>query len=246
MRAPKIHPCHVPGHLIRHPKFLESQWFSVLASAYPEYMGKLTHYVVLRIAVSVQPQYLYLVQARVGVHSINDPGETYNSHTISHFVEHPLYDASNNQNDFVILFLDSPLDFNSGVGMAPICLPQQGFNHDVGTIVQISGWGQLAGDGPVSNDLMAINMTLADTTECDAADSRPVTAHNQICTNTPGMSTCYGDSGGPMTAINPNTGRMELIGIVSFGAELCDGHAVFARVSHYVDWIRSETSPLCY
>lgn len=48
---------------------------------------------------------------------------------------------------------------------------------------------------------------------------------------------CYGDSGGPL--VLRSTG--EQIGIVSFGLPCARGLPdVYARVSEYVDWIKSE------
>jgi len=48
---------------------------------------------------------------------------------------------------------------------------------------------------------------------------------------------CYGDSGGPLSALPQRT----LLGIVSFGAETCstDAPSVYTRVSYYLPWIAS-------
>lgn len=154
---------------------------------------------------------------------------------------------STGQNDIGVILLQNPLDFNSGLNLGPVCLPAPGAMHDIGTVVQVSGWGLTSGTGPVANDLLAVNVTIAENAECGGQSTRPVTEENQICTNTPGMSSCRGDSGGPLTTVNPDTGRMELVGLVSFGPVECDGMAVFARVSYFLDFIHAATSDAtCY
>jgi secreted trypsin-like serine protease len=56
---------------------------------------------------------------------------------------------------------------------------------------------------------------------------------------------CSGDSGGPLVASGSRSDNQQTyfqIGVVSFGPKLCGYHAtpgVYARVSHYLGWIRS-------
>ena len=59
-----------------------------------------------------------------------------------------------------------------------------------------------------------------------------------ICAHTEGVDSCQGDSGGPMTVINPDTNRVELIGIVSFGFGCGTNPGVYAKVSQKLDFIQ--------
>ncbi len=67
----------------------------------------------------------------------------------------------------------------------------------------------------------------------------------QVCANDPGrrIDTCGGDSGGPLIA-----GKRRLVGIVSSGANYCNGNpkkpGIYTRVSAFTDWIaQAKTAP---
>ncbi len=58
-----------------------------------------------------------------------------------------------------------------------------------------------------------------------------------------------GDSGGPLTALHPSSTessspRCAVIGVVSYGVRCADEDfpGVYARVTHFVEWIRRETA----
>ena len=57
---------------------------------------------------------------------------------------------------------------------------------------------------------------------------------------TDGKDTCQGDSGGPMTWTNPDTGRVEIVGVVSFGFGCAGGiPGVYAQVTRAITFIKS-------
>lgn len=67
----------------------------------------------------------------------------------------------------------------------------------------------------------------------------------QVCANNPDkrIDTCGGDSGGPLIA-----GKRRLVGIVSSGADFCNGNpkkpGIYTRVSAFTDWIeQAKTAP---
>ena len=62
-----------------------------------------------------------------------------------------------------------------------------------------------------------------------------------------GADSCQGDSGGPLILSDPsNNGAMTLAGVVSFGigCGLSTHRGVYAKVSHYVDWIHQSIPDL--
>ena len=75
-----------------------------------------------------------------------------------------------------------------------------------------------------------------------------------VCTSNVGVTTCKGDSGGPLYTRNSSTPDTEdnseqpwtLSGVTSFGSSYCGDRskpAVFTRVSEYLDWIRGQLAP---
>jgi len=72
-------------------------------------------------------------------------------------------------------------------------------------------------------------------------------ASTNICIKTTGgISTCNGDSGGPLIH---NDGSNTLIGLTSFGIALgCERGwpGVFTRVTSYLDWIEAKTGVVNY
>ena len=165
----------------------------------------------------------------------------YSTHYANFKVNHPNYDIGTSKYDLALVQVDTPFDINA-VPIRPICLPEQGFMHEAGTIIQVSGFGRLTGDGYVTTTMQSVNLTIKEPTECNPEILSTLDESIQVCSNTEGMTTCNGDSGGPATTVNPSTGRMELVGLVSFGDANCDRVAVFTRVSQFIDWIKDTVS----
>ena len=54
------------------------------------------------------------------------------------------------------------------------------------------------------------------------------------------------DSGGPVLWRNPTTGRLVLVGIISYGSSCGDKMSVNTRVGYYLEWILAVTqTPFC-
>jgi len=53
------------------------------------------------------------------------------------------------------------------------------------------------------------------------------------------IDACKGDSGGPLAWIDPRTEEVKLIGAVSWGWGCAGGDSpgVYAKITHYLDWI---------
>ena len=64
----------------------------------------------------------------------------------------------------------------------------------------------------------------------------------QICASGAKLfsDTCHGDSGGPLVGIDPISKQVEVVGILSFGVNKCNGvkPAVYTRVAKYLPWIK--------
>lgn len=96
-------------------------------------------------------------------------------------------------------------------------------------------------DSTVSSNLNFVRLQIISNTQCGSVYGFQVVTDNTICVSTPsGKSTCQGDSGGPL--VLEKNGN--LIGVTSFVASAgCTAGfpSGFARVTSYLDWIKSKT-----
>lgn len=108
-----------------------------------------------------------------------------------------------------------------------------------GTPAIVAGWGLTSVGGPPASTLQKGAETIQGNDACLAAH-RSFDAVHQLCAASPGYrpAVCNGDSGGPLLVGSPR-GPVE-IGVVSYSLGTCGSSADYhARVSAFVDWIRS-------
>ncbi|XP_066902859.1 clotting factor G beta subunit [Halyomorpha halys] len=161
---------------------------------------------------------------------------------VTKHLEHDGYDAKTLQNDICLLFLASPLRF--GRNISPICLPTNQVSLE-NKDVTIIGWGMVGINQPVGRILRRVDVKILPHSECKPVwlplyNPRPG-IFNQICTGAKGKGACLGDKGGPVIYLDPEIDRYVLVGVVSFGDELCypDHKTVESNVSYYMPWITS-------
>ena len=68
-----------------------------------------------------------------------------------------------------------------------------------------------------------------------------ITSHMMCAGGVKGKDACQGDSGGPLMGVHPDTGRVYLAGIVSWGIG-CGQHGrygVYTRASLYKTWMEN-------
>lgn len=80
------------------------------------------------------------------------------------------------------------------------------------------GWGTTSYGGVASSNLLEVAVPILSTSACRlySSVSAKIT-NNMFCTYANGKDACQGDSGGPLNWIDPDTGRVFLIGITSWG-----------------------------
>ncbi|XP_007130231.1 myeloblastin [Physeter macrocephalus] len=168
------------------------------------------------------------VRVVLGAHSLQTSEPTKQRFRISRLFENS-YDPKEKLNDVLLLQLDRPATLNAQVAVAQ--LPQQNQLLPHGTQCLAMGWGRLGTFEPLPQVLQELNVTVV-TFLC-----RP----QNVCTFVPRRSAgiCFGDSGGPLIC----DGVIQ--GVDSFVIRGCATRQYpdfFARVSLYVDWIRSVLS----
>ncbi|XP_076053597.1 venom serine protease-like [Oratosquilla oratoria] len=188
------------------------------------------------------------LQVLLGEHDFATPFETTSTIRIDidDYRIHPDFDLSAGfKNDIAALKLARSLNLESlSPDIGTVCLPPEiPADSITGTPVVAVGWGLQTSEGVGSTELMQVNLSLYSASDC--RDSFPTFAifirNNNFCTWAPLRDTCKGDSGGPVMVRSPS-GRLVMVGIVSFGPELCasDEPGVVVSVAAYLAWIRGE------
>lgn len=171
------------------------------------------------------------------------------AHNVSQIIIHPNFDEETVVNDICLIKLSSPLDLKRANGhMGTVCLPKPMTaepypltKNDRGSVdfVTVTGWGSTDEEGDNSINLLAVDVALVETTECNSTYEGGI-AKGFICAGSieGGKDSCQGDSGGPMIYRDSNE-KAHLIGIVSWG-QGCGRKAipgVYVDVKYYINWI---------
>jgi len=164
---------------------------------------------------------------------------------ISQAIIHPNYDSSTLNNDVALLKLDSPLTITAEA--APIPLNTDDACPLAGATCSVAGWGTLSSGGSTPDAAQAVNVTVKTNAQCDSDYPREDITEGMICAGDPegGKDSCQGDSGGPFVCTCG--GVTKQVGVVSwgYGCALRQYPGVYARVSKYVDWIRTNVPDFC-
>ncbi|EZA61689.1 hypothetical protein DMN91_003623 [Ooceraea biroi] len=188
------------------------------------------------------------LRARLGEWDVNHDVEFYpyiERDIVSVFV-HPEFYAGTLANDIAILKLDHDVDFGKNPHISPACLPDK---HDdfTGARCWTTGWGKDAfGDyGKYQNILKEVDVPIVSNHVCEQQMRRTRLGPSFnlhpgfVCAGgEEGKDACKGDGGGPMVC--ERHGHWQVTGVVSWGIGCgqVGVPGVYARVSHYLDWIR--------
>nr|XP_057914452.1 hyaluronan-binding protein 2 [Doryrhamphus excisus] len=108
----------------------------------------------------------------------------------------------------------------------------------------ISGWGATEDSDYGSNHLLEANVLLINQDKCSESKVYgPVLDNGMLCAGylQGGVDSCQGDSGGPLTCEQNNS--HVVYGLVSWGDQcgMKNKPGVYARVTNFLDWIKSKT-----
>jgi len=161
-------------------------------------------------------------------------------------VPHPQYNDRTTDNDFMLVYLESPADASYD-----IITPNSSSNGpSVGSSVSVMGWGDtdIRGDvSELSDILMEVDVKVISNSDCDKSSGyidgdyktyRHGIKSNMLCAQDFGNreDACQGDSGGPLVEGD------SLVGVVSWGIGCASTSfpGVYARVSQAYGWIEGE------
>lgn len=159
---------------------------------------------------------------------------------------HPQYNPLNLNNDISLIQLPTPLSFDNLIQPITLVSSSQNLNSFIGSVATIAGFGLMDDEYlDYSINLLFATVKIINNSVCKQIYGPDVVKNTTICAvgdNNTNMSTCSGDSGGPLiTQINGITVQ---IGINSFVAEdMCtEGHpSGYVRLSSYLDYITTVT-----
>lgn len=155
---------------------------------------------------------------------------------VAKYVRHPKYRSRTHQNDIAVVILVQRYRLNELIRAIP--LPAQDSRPPYAAIATITGWGTNFPNHPnASTDLlMFTRVPIITNYLCNYYYKGNVT-NDMICAGVPqgGSNACHGDYGGPLVVDGVQ------YGVASWGAR-CGRTGlpdVYARVSHFTDWIKS-------
>uniref|UniRef100_A0A8C3KMM0 Peptidase S1 domain-containing protein n=1 Tax=Calidris pygmaea TaxID=425635 RepID=A0A8C3KMM0_9CHAR len=171
------------------------------------------------------------IRVLIGTDTLRDgTGEV---RTISRIQVHPAYNPRKNDNDFMLLRLNKPVQFSNNIKkirLATRC-PMDGMRCSV------SGWGTTKSPGAkLPKNLQCAAIQTFGRDKCARAYGNAVTP-NMFCAGVPqgGVDSCQGDSGGPLVC------NGVLQGVVSWGMAVCGRRGqpgVYSNVCRATPWIR--------
>ncbi|XP_027008872.1 haptoglobin [Tachysurus fulvidraco] len=143
---------------------------------------------------------------------------------------HPAFqNASDVDNDLALIKLKEPVSFSDTLFPIPLPEKNDSLEESEGQRGIIAGWGW----GPLltfSESLKFLALPILNSN------------HNKIWTTRTEFqeNVCYGDAGGALALLNPDTKKVYAAGILSYD-EPCTIHteAIFMKVSAYLPWIHS-------
>ena len=102
------------------------------------------------------------------------------------------------------------------------CLPDaDDTNFTTNDKFTVSGWGRTASGGSSPNKLHHVEVPWVSDTQCKQSYGQNSITEAMICAGNfddGGIDSCSGDGGGPLTWVDPNTQKVKLVGVVSWGA----------------------------
>jgi len=176
----------------------------------------------------------------VGLHNVKDDLNEDRLHEVKKIYKHPKYEDFNY--DFAILELTHPINMSSDAKAIFLPNGKEKFNSE--SLFLTSGWGLTSFGGDPSDTLLSVTVPWVPRGVCK--DAYPSLTPQMMCAGdieNGKIDTCTGDSGGPLTWLDPKTDQVKLCGVVSFGSGCALPYkpGVYADVANQLDWIKKVT-----
>lgn len=159
---------------------------------------------------------------------------------VTQIIAHSQYDPTTSENDIALLKLQIPSAQSIVTLLDSTSEPLYWIS---GNLSLAAGWGATSTNGPVSDDLLKVELPVIDMTKCNTFWGGWLNSSSHICAGgEEGKDSCQGDSGGPLNIKDILNNYTIQAGVVSFGPSACGGenqYGVYTRVAGYINWIES-------
>ena len=101
-----------------------------------------------------------------------------------------------------------------------VCLPDKLETDFSGQTFTVSGWGTNAHNGSQNNQLHHVQVPSVSDQDCQEGYGADTITEQMMCAGNfsdGGIDSCKGDSGGPLTWVDPDSGKVKLVGVISWG-----------------------------
>jgi len=178
----------------------------------------------------------------VGLHNVKDDLTEDRRYEVKKIYKHPKYDVP--KYDFAILELTHPINMSSDA--KAIFLPNGKEKYNQESLFLTSGWGATSLGGFSSDTLLSVTVPCVPHGVCENLYPTGKITPQMMCAGdieNGKIDTCSGDSGGPLTWLDPKTDQVKLSGVVSWGTgcALPQKPGVYADVANQLDWIKEVT-----
>jgi trypsin len=177
---------------------------------------------------------------RIGSNSLESGGEL---RGVASQCIHPMYDATEISNDYMLVKLDSPVDTSE---YPIIQLNQDTLLPQEDDMLTVIGFGLTTDGGDVSQTLQKVEIPMNSFELCNQQYGGDIEEDIQFCAGyvEGGKDSCQGDSGGPIFEMRGTTPVQ--VGVVSFGKGCAqpDRSGVYARVTGAYEWIQDTMAKL--
>jgi secreted trypsin-like serine protease len=182
----------------------------------------------------------------VGINNLSDgptSGTSGQRLDVVQVIPYPGYNFATDDGDVALLKLATPAQLNATVKTIQLVTSNQDALFAPGVSATVTGWGSTSYPGvSYPNELREVTVPIVSNTTCNQSYGGAITA-NMLCAGLSegGEDSCYGDSGGPLIVPDGSTGWLQA-GVVNwgYGCALSSYYGVYARVSQFEAWIRSQ------
>nr|KAF6386941.1 hypothetical protein mMyoMyo1_006122 [Myotis myotis] len=177
------------------------------------------------------------ITVTLGAHNIEKREKTQQKIPVKTAFPHPDYNKSKRSNDIMLLQLERNIKQTDAV--KPLPLPRGKDLLRPGQKCTVAGWGRVTRDGPSSDTLQEVELTLQKDKKCKDVFNN-YNKNIQLCVGDPKEKKCSfkGDSGGPLLCEN------KIQGIVSYGLKDGTPPEVYTKVASFLPWIKETMESL--